>query len=132
MSRAMPNSESIPIVLGLLRAGNTESRQMKTDGSSVNLRGSKIVRVTGRGSQDEPSTWTVEVNLCGWGDTRTTRNCINSVLCRLNLPYRVGMHKHASYLYKITPGAEPDSGKPVPILTLPENGWVTLPRQEEQ
>ncbi len=131
MSRAMPNSESIPIALGLLRSQPAESRQMKTDGSSVSLRGSKIVRVSERSNSEEPSAWTVEVNLCGWGDTRTTRNCINSVLCRLNLPYRVGMHKHASYLYVLS-GAESDLGSPVPILTLPENGWVTLPKQEEQ
>lgn len=136
MSRAMPNSESIPIVIGLLRNQGASARSMITDGVSVSLRGSRVVRIADRKNQYDPSTWNpsawdIEINLCGWGDTRTTRNCINSILCRLDLPYRVGLHKKVTYLYIIKSGAGPDGSDLVPVSQLPENGWTTLPHQEE-
>jgi hypothetical protein len=129
----MPNSESIPIVVGLLKGAAATARNMTTDGSAVTLRGSKIVRVSDK-EGDDPSRWKVELNLCGWGDTRTTRNSVNSILCRLNLPYRVGLHKHVAYLYKLAPGGEinGDGTTVIAITPLPENGWTTLPNLEEQ
>jgi len=132
MSRAMPNQESIRVVAGLIEGRAASDRDLKTDGASVYLKGSSIVRTVARREPNDTSTWTIELNLCGWGDTRTTRNCINSVLCRLNLPYRVGMHKHTAYLYLVTQSDEVTSptASVKAITTLPENGWVTLPMEE--
>jgi hypothetical protein len=127
----MPNNESIPIVGALLREEAALAKSLETDGVSVSLRQSRIVRVTQRPSPD-PHTWVIEVNLCGWGDTRMTRNAINSVLCRLDLPYRVGMHKHSAFLYLLTQSADGTAPKPVPVSPLPENGWVTLPKEDLQ
>ncbi len=127
MSRAMPNVESLRVSAALIEGRSANGHSLKTDGEVVSLKGSTVLRVLDRTNPDDTSNWKVEVNLCGWGDTRTTRNHINSVLCRLNLPYRVGMHNHTSYLYVIN---KTDSANVLSIVTqLPENGWTSLPME---
>lgn len=87
---------------------------------TVYLHGSPIITVL---KHMDEGGWELSINLCGWGDTRTTRSFINSILTRLNLPYRVGQHKRKRYMYII----DAATGGLTPLFEMPHTGGVTIP-----
>lgn len=89
------------------------------DTKTVFLYDAPIIRVL---NQRGGLTDRLAIDLCGWGDTATTRRYINSILTRLNLPYRVGRYRKKNYIYKVK-----EDGSVEPIAEMPASGATTIP-----